>query len=94
MRFEEFETDIEWWGSEADGFSSRVETEQAWKVSFEDIKARNYNLDIKNPNTPEAESHDPEMLLAQYQAQQQEIQNLRDQLKDILSAALSGAAQS
>ena len=22
----------------------------AWKVSIEDIKARNYNLDFKNPN--------------------------------------------
>ena len=94
MRFEEFETDIEWWGCEADGFSSRIETEQAWRVSLEDIKARNYNLDIKNPNTPEAESHDPETLLAQYQSQQHEIQNLRDQLKGILSAALSGASRS
>ena len=94
MRFEEFEAEIAWWGSEADGFSSRIETEHAWSVSREDIKARSYNLDIKNPNTPEAESYDPEELLAQYQSNQQEIQNLRDQLKDILSSALSGARRS
>lgn len=91
MRFEEFATEIDWWGSEEDGFASRAETEQAWRVSLDDIEARNYNLDIKNPNTPEAESYDPEVLLAQYQSQQQEIQGLRDQLKTILSDALLGA---
>ena len=89
MKFEEFEAEIDWWGSESDGYASRVETEHAWAVSLEDIKARNYNLDIKNPNTPEAESYDPEELLAQYQSQQQRIQGLRDQLKTILSEALS-----
>jgi type I restriction enzyme M protein len=36
-------------------------------------------------------SHDPEDLLAQYQSQQKDIQILRDQLKAILSAALTGA---
>jgi type I restriction enzyme M protein len=94
MRFEEFETDIAWWGSEDDGFASRVETEHAWQVTLDDIKTRNYNLDIKNPNAPEAATHDPETLLAQYRSQQQEIQNLRDQLKGILSDALSEAEQS
>jgi len=29
--------------------AKRKETDQAWKVSIEDIKARSYNLDIKNP---------------------------------------------
>jgi len=33
----------EWW-------NNRVENENAWKVSLEDIKKRNYNLDIKNPS--------------------------------------------
>ena len=89
MRFEEFETDIAWWGSEEDGFAIRVETEHAWQVSFEEIKARGYNLDIKNPNTPEAETHDPEELLARYQSQQEDIQNLQDQLSATLSSALS-----
>ena len=91
MRFEEFQTEIDWWGDEADGFTKRVETEQAWKVSIEDIKARNYNLDIKNPHIGEQISHDPEELLAEYQQQQQEIHKLREQLKTILSDALVGA---
>src|SRR5690606_16813318 len=36
MKFSEFETEIAWWGNEADGFAARIETEQAWKVSIAD----------------------------------------------------------
>lgn len=90
MRFEEFQTEIDWWGSEEDGFKTRVETEQAWKVSIEDIVSRNYNLDISNPHVGEQVIHDPEELLTQYTDQQGQIQGLRDQLKSILESALSG----
>ncbi|MGI2123865.1 N-6 DNA methylase [Shewanella baltica] len=89
MKFEEFETELAWWGDEADGFAARVENEQAWQVSIDDIIARNYNLDIKNPHVGEVVSHDPQALLADYAKQQADIQALRDQLKGILSAALS-----
>jgi len=89
MKFEEFQTEIDWWGNEADGFASRVETEQAWQVSIDDIIARNFNLDIKNPHVGEVISHDPQELLSDYAKQQNDIQVLRDQLKGILSAALS-----
>jgi type I restriction enzyme M protein len=89
MKFEEFETELAWWGNEADGFASRVENEQAWKVSIEDIIARNYNLDIKNPHVGEVISHDTQELLQDYAKQQADIQALRDQLKGIFSAALS-----
>jgi len=90
MRFEEFQTEIDWWGDEADGFAARVQHEQAWKVSVDDIKARNYNLDIKNPHVGEQVSHDPEELLQLYATQQQDIARLRDQLKGILQQALGG----
>jgi type I restriction enzyme M protein len=90
MRFEEFQTEIDWWSSEEDGFASRVETEHAWKVSIEDIVSRNYNLDISNPHVGEQVSHDPDELLTQYNEQQGEIQDLRNQLKSILENALSG----
>jgi type I restriction enzyme M protein len=46
MRIEEFEAEKTWWGN-------RVENEFAWKVSADEIKARNYNLDIKNPHSPD-----------------------------------------
>jgi type I restriction enzyme M protein len=89
MKFEEFKTEIDWWGNEADGFASRVETEQAWQVSIDEIIARNFNLDIKNPHVGEQISHDPQELLGDYAKQQEDIQALRVQLKDILSAALA-----
>jgi type I restriction enzyme M protein len=92
MQFEEFQPEREWWGDEADGFKNRRETEQAWKISAADVAARGYNLDLKNPHTPDKESHDPDELLALYAAQQAGIQSLRDQLKIILADALAGDA--
>ncbi len=89
MRFAEFQTEIDWWGDESDGFASRVENEQAWKVSIDEIKARNYNLDIKNPHQGEQINHDPDELLAQYEQQQAEIKEIRHQLRDILADALA-----
>lgn len=94
MKFEEFETEIAWWGDEADGFAARVETEQAWKVGIDTIIERNFNLDIKNPHVGEQVSHDPEELLERYASQRADIQALRDQLKAILGEALcKGAAK-
>ena len=37
-----------WW-------NNRVENEQVWKISIDDLKANNYSLDIKNPHVAEAE---------------------------------------
>lgn len=93
IRFEEFQSEIEWWGSETKGFKTRVETEQAWKVSIDEIKARNFNLDIKNPHVGEQISHDPKVLLQKYAQQQQDISKLRDQLKSILAEALNVKGQ-
>ncbi|MGZ5054781.1 MAG: N-6 DNA methylase [Methylobacter sp.] len=90
MRFEEFQAEVDWWGSTADGYASRKATEQAWPVSIADIKARNFNLDIKNPHVGEQISHDPDELLQRYTQQQQEIGQLRDQLKAVLQQALKG----
>ncbi|MEH8224704.1 N-6 DNA methylase [Aeromonas caviae] len=92
MKYEEFAAEQAWWGDEADGFAARVENEQAWKVSIDDIIARNFNLDIKNPHVSEQISHDPDELLARYATEQAEIQQLRDQLKDILATALGKGA--
>lgn len=92
MRFAEFQPEIDWWGTEEDGFATRVETEQAWKVTIEEIKGRNYNLDIKNPHVEELTHHDPQELLDKYEKQQQEIAILRDQLKIILAEALNNGS--
>jgi len=88
MRIEEFATEQGWWGYEADGFAARVEGKFAWMVSAEDIKARNYNLDCKNPHVGEQVSHDPAALLAEYARMQEGIHGLREQLKAALAEAL------
>ena len=88
MRIEEFEAEKSWWGYEGDGFISRKEGEYSWKVGIDDLEARNYNLDIKNPHFEELEIHDSETLLAQYEVLQAEIYKLQMELKSELEKAL------
>jgi type I restriction enzyme M protein len=48
-----------------------------------------YNLDLKNPNAPEEESHEPDVLLEKYKTLIGEIEETENQLKDELAAALA-----
>lgn len=50
IRPEEFQPIKDWW-------ENRAESEVCWKVHIETIKARNYDLDIKNPHKTE-ENHE------------------------------------
>ena len=93
MKVDEFKPLANWWGNEAENFKTRVETTQAWKVSLADIQARNYNLDCKNPHVAEQITQDPEVLIAQFQQMQQDISQLRGQLKNILAEALASSTQ-
>lgn len=93
MTFEEFQSEIDWWGDEADGFKAREPNKYAWKVSAEELAKGNYNFDIKNPHKEEAEDHDPDHLLEEYGKAQDDIQKLRDELKSILAEALNGDGQ-
>lgn len=43
IKTEEFELEKKWW-------NSREENDRAWKVSIDEIKNSQYNLDLKNPN--------------------------------------------
>jgi type I restriction enzyme M protein len=65
-----------------------VETEVAWKVTAEEVKARGYNLDFKNPNTVADEYVAPEVLLKKLDDAETKAATLRDQLKTILAEAL------
>jgi len=165
IRLEEFKSEQEWWGSEDNDFTDRVENEFAWKVDFktkreqaeaaaqphwqkaeelnnrasmlenavkdlrdsikgvtagtkrksvdneitalrEEIDALRlqaadaqaagnrvywpiFNLDLKNPNAPEEESHDPDVLLEKYKKLLGEIEETQNQLKSELAAALA-----
>ena len=82
MRIEEFATEEAWWGD-------RQETPQAWKVGIDEIRARHWNLDCKNPHVGEQVSHDPDELLAEYRQMQAEIAALQGQLKAALAEALA-----
>ena len=53
------------------------------------MKAKHYNLDIKNPHTREEDHGDPEELLANLAACEADAAGLRDQLKAILTEALT-----
>ena len=47
-----------------------------------------FNLDLKNPNAPEEETHDPDLLLEKYKKLLGEIEETENQLKSELAAAL------
>ncbi len=87
IRLEHLADCTAWWGgAERKG---REEGERAWKVSAEEVKARGYNLDIKNPHTEDVDHGDPEHLLADLDKAEAEVVVIRDQLKAILSEALA-----
>jgi type I restriction enzyme M protein len=86
IRLDHLDDCAEWWGGAAR--TGRVEGPQAWKVTADDVKARGYNLDIKNPHTVAADHGDPETLLADLHAAEAQVTALRDQLKAILTEAL------
>ena len=86
IRFEHLQACIDWWGgAERKG---RKETERAWRVTGDEVKARSYNLDIKNPHTPDTDHGDPEELLAKLTAAEVDTAALRDRLKAILAETL------
>lgn len=87
IRLEHLQGCMDWWGGK--DRKGRAEGPQAWRVSAEDIKARNYNLDIKNPTSIAEDHGDPETLLADLNEAEAETTRLRDQLKAILAEALA-----
>lgn len=87
IRLEHLADCAAWWGGATrDG---RQEGPQAWKVSADEVKARGYNLDIKNPHTVADDHGDPETLLADLERAEAQVASLRDQLKAILTEALA-----
>ncbi|MBD8109677.1 type I restriction-modification system subunit M [Priestia megaterium] len=83
IRIEEFDLEKNWWGN-------RETSENAWKVTLDEIKARNYNLDIKNPYSEEEEILSPEKALEQYERSIQQVQEAKDMLKKEFAAILGG----
>jgi type I restriction enzyme M protein len=87
IRLDHLDDCAAWWGGTAR--EDRVEGPQAWKVTAEEIKARGYNLDVKNPHTVAEDHGDPETLLAELDGAEADVATLRDQLKAVLAEALA-----
>jgi len=87
IRLEHLDDCAKWWGGTKR--KGRKENERAWKVTAEDIKARGYNLDIKNPHTVDEDHGDPETLLEDLNKAEAEVAAIRDELKANLSEALA-----
>lgn len=86
IRVEHLQPAVEWWGGARR--QGRVENEDAWRVTIDEIKARGYNLDFKNPHVVADEHGDPEELLAKLEEAEREAARLRDELRAILEEAL------
>jgi type I restriction enzyme M protein len=87
IRLDHLDDCAAWWGGATR--EARVEGPQAWKVTAEEIKARGYNLDVKNPHTVAEDHGDPETLLTELDGAEAEVATLRDQLKAVLAEALA-----
>jgi type I restriction enzyme M protein len=85
IRIEEFEAEKAWW-------INRVESKTAWRVSFDEIAANNFNLDIKNPNSPDEDHGDFDELLAEHELTMRGLAETRDTLKNELMRALQATA--
>lgn len=73
IQVKEFEPIKQWW-------NNRTESDIAWKVSIQDIKSKNYDLDIKNPTEKEEEhKYTTEELI-------QKLENSFDESKQILNS--------
>ena len=90
INIKEFGPEKKWWCKDTPaGRARRKENEFAWKVSIDEIKAKGYNLDIKNPHQEDEDHGDPAELLEQYAALQKSVEDIRNSLKQQLMDALN-----
>ena len=86
IRIEHLRGCVEWWGGPLR--KRRTETDIAWRVDADGIRAGGYNLDIKNPHVTVDDHGDPEALLAGLNAVEAEASLLRARLKAMLEDSL------
>lgn len=80
LTIQEFDREKAWW-------NKRQVNEYAWQVSTQEIVARNYNLDCKNPHEVEIDRGDPMELMAEFLEISQQVE-IQDSLKAELMEAL------
>ena len=84
INIKEFDLEKAWWNNRED----EQFTKHAWKVTAEDIKASNYNLDIKNPHQEADDLASPEELLVKYKATETKLASIQDEIVKVLTEAL------
>jgi len=77
LRFEELMPALEWW-------TERDETEAAWYVPKDDVVARNYSLDFRNPHRSENEFAGPTAIVA---AIKHPLDQANDSLRELVDKA-------
>jgi type I restriction enzyme M protein len=87
IRLEHLQPCIDWWGGTTR--AGRIETDRAWRVTADEVMARGYNLDLRNPHSVEDDHGDPVALLEELYAAEGEAAMIRDELKAILAEALA-----
>lgn len=85
IRLEHLQPCVEWWGGASR--KNRAETELAWRVGIEQVKARGYDLDFKNPYTVAANHRDPADLLAELNQTEKERAGLSSEIKSVLETS-------
>jgi type I restriction enzyme M protein len=78
LSIEEFELEKKWW-------KDRKINDYAWKVSLDEIRLRNYNLDIKNPKTSiENDALSSKEVFVKLQNSLKKSYNLLDEIQGLL----------
>ena len=86
LTIQEFDREKAWWGGAAR--KGRKVNEYAWKVSAQEIAARNYNLDCKNPHEVEVNHGEPDELMQEYLEIVNQLEAAQTALKQELIQAL------
>jgi type I restriction enzyme M protein len=82
LTIQEFDREKNWW-------QNRQPSEYTWKVSAQEIAARNYNLDCKNPHEVAINHRDPNELMREYLEIDRQMQDAQNSLKQELMQALT-----
>ena len=86
IKIEHLKPCVDWWGGE--DRKGRQENKLAWRITTDEVKARSYNLDCKNPHSVADDHGNLDELLTRLNEAEQQTATLCDRLKAILEEAL------
>ncbi|GGZ58329.1 class I SAM-dependent DNA methyltransferase [Mesonia mobilis] len=81
INIKEFDAEKDWW-------KKRKGSPLAWKITLDEIKAKNYNLDFKNPHEEVDSLEAPKVILEKYRKTEAKITSIQDEIVKVLTEAL------